>query len=135
MPLHTEAAALRPARAGRGAVVTPIVLVTLLLAAAPAGARQKPDLSGLDLGVRPGDVGLPPYRPLAERLLPPERQPGPKAYAVPDLVDEPDRVQRSEIPNQRHGQGGGDTGDGGILQDLIEDHTIPLFRLKMRPPF
>jgi hypothetical protein len=135
MPLHTEAEASRPARAGRVAAVTPIVLAVLLMAAGSAGARQKTDLSGLDLEVRPGDVGLPPYRPLAERLLPPEKRSTPDPYRLPGLVDEPDRLQRTEIPNQRHGQGGSDTGDGGILEELIENRTIPLFRVRMQPPF
>ena len=48
------------------------------------------------------------------------------------MVEEVDRVGRGEIPGRLSA---GSSGDGGVLEDLLEDNTIPLFRVRVKPPF
>ena len=98
--------------------------------AAPAAARSQPDLAELHLRIRPADVAAPKRPKLAEPLEPLS---APPASAVPpDVVEEVDRVGRGEIPSRLSAGSGG---DGGVLQELLEDNTIPLFRVRMKPPF
>jgi hypothetical protein len=47
------------------------------------------------------------------------------------VVEEVDRVGRGEIPSRLSA---GSSGDGGVLEDLLEDKTIPLFRVRVKPP-
>ena len=47
------------------------------------------------------------------------------------MVEEVDRVGRGEIPSRLSAGSGG----GGVLEELLEDNTIPLFRVRMKPPF
>jgi hypothetical protein len=98
--------------------------------AAPAAARPQPNLAELDLKVRPADVAAPKRPKLAEPVAPVS---APPASAVPpDVVEEVDRVGRGEIPSRLSA---GSSGDGGVLEELLEDNTIPLFRVRMKPPF
>jgi hypothetical protein len=98
--------------------------------AAPTAARPQPDLAELDLRVRPADVAAPKRPKLAEPLAP---VPAPPATATPsDVVEEVDRVGRGEIPSRLSAGSGG---DGGVLEELLEDNTIPLFRVRVKPPF
>jgi hypothetical protein len=98
--------------------------------AAPAAARPQPDLAELDLKVRPADVATPKRPNLAEPLAP---LPAPIPATTPsDVVEEVDRVGRGEIPSRLSA---GSSGEGGVLEDLLEDNTIPLFRVRMKPPF
>jgi hypothetical protein len=46
-------------------------------------------------------------------------------------TEEVDRVGRGEIPSRLSA---GSSGDGGVLEDLLEDKTIPLFRVRVKPP-
>jgi hypothetical protein len=99
-------------------------------AAAPAAARPQPNLAELDLRVRPADVAAPKRPKLAEPLAP--ASPPPTSATPSDVVEEVDRVGRGEIPSRLSA---GSSGDGGVLEELLEDNTIPLFRVRMKPPF
>ena len=97
--------------------------------AAAAGARpQQPDLAKLDLRVRSADVAA-PKRP--ESAEPPAPAPASTSATRSDVVEEVDRAGRGEIPSRLSA---GSSGDGGVLEDLLEDHTIPLFRVRVKPP-
>lgn len=99
-----------------------------------AEAKPDPRLAGLDLRVRPGDVGpgAGPPLPDASALAPPPAAP----FDTPEAVAEADRVPRAEIANRRRGGNGPPIGgDGGLLQELLENKTIPLFRVTVQPPF
>ena len=128
-----HAKALSSGRVGRRpSAARACALMALSWAAlpAPAAARPQPDLAELDLRVRPADVAAPKRPKLAEPLAPVS---APPASAMrPDVVEEVDRVGRGEIPSRLSG---GSSGDGGVLEELLEDNTIPLFRVRMKPPF
>jgi hypothetical protein len=98
--------------------------------AAPAAARPQPDLAELDLEVRPADVAAPKRPKLAEPAAPVSAPPA--SAIAPNIVEEVDRVGRGEIPSRLSA---GSSGDGGALEELLEDNTIPLFRVRMKPPF
>jgi hypothetical protein len=97
--------------------------------AAPAAARPQPELAELDLRVRPTDVPAPKRPKLAEPLAP---APASTSATRSDVVEEVDRVGRGEIPSRLSAGSGG---DGGVLEELLEDNTIPLFRVRVKPPF
>lgn len=129
-----------PADASSPGIGTLVPAVGLLLLAAmalvlatPALARPKPDLKGLDLEVRPGDVKLKPRKPLLQALPEPK---GPEAALPidPNTMAQTDQVERTEIPRQRR-DGETGSGEGSVLEQILEDHTIPLFRLRMDSPF
>lgn len=106
-----------------------LALGVALLPPQAAAARQKADAASLDLRLRPGDLRLPP--------LPSPRRPSGEEPPLdqPRSAAETDRVERALIP-QRHR--GGElflVGDGGFLEELLEDSTIPLFRVTVEPPF
>ena len=112
-------------------VLTMIVVIWAL----PAVARSAPDLGQLDLTVRPADVAAPPRSILAEPLPPLAHPPaGPMA----NPVDEIDKVEPNPTPNRGPsllGPLGGLGGEeGGVLQELLENKTIPLFRVRMKSP-
>jgi hypothetical protein len=113
--------------AAQACVVMALFWVAL---AAPAAARPQPDLAELDLRVRPADVAAPKRPKLAEPLAPVSAPPA--SAMPPDVVEEVDRVGRGENPSRLSG---GSSGDGGVLEELLEDNTIPLFRVRMKPPF
>jgi hypothetical protein len=87
----------------------------------------------LDLRVQPGDVAPPPPPLLPDAPVPPAlgRQ------SVPEIVSEVDQVQRVETPQKREGRGplGSLSSDEGVLKELLENKTIPLFRVRVTPPF
>jgi hypothetical protein len=102
--------------------------------ALPASARSAPDLSGLDLRLTPSDVA--PATP--PRI--PEGRVAPRMHdqSVPEIVGEVDRVKQTETPNRRVAGTGplGDLSiDEGVLEELLENKTIPLFRVRVAPPF
>jgi hypothetical protein len=117
-------------------IKTIIVAGLLAVAAVAPGAAAKPtrDLSTLDLRLAPGDV-----TPTAPPTVPEPGSPrAPYAQNTPEVVREVDQVRRTGTPNRRDsGSGplGGLAGDDGVLQELLEDKTIPLFRVRVEPPF
>lgn len=121
---------------GTGLVLAPRVLAMIVaIWAGQAVARSAPDLEQLDLTVRPSDVAAPPRAVLAEPLPPFAAAP---ADAPENPVDEIDKVGRNPTPNRGPtalGPLGGIGGEeGGVLQELLEKKTIPLFRVRMRSP-
>ena len=103
--------------------------------AAPAVARPAPDLERLDLTVRPTDVAPPPRARLSEPVAPSaDAAPSPSV----NPVEEVDKVERNPTPNRGTsllgplGSLGGE--DGGVLQELLENKTIPLFRVRVKSP-
>ena len=101
----------------------------------PASARPAP-IDQLDLTVRPTDVAaaknpLPTLAPVTDASA------GLDTVASP--VDEVDKVRPTVTPNRRTttlgplGTLGGE--EGGVLQELLENKTIPLFRVRMESPF
>jgi len=131
VPLATRSLRCRSAHAS---VAAALVAILGLLAPAVAEARQTTERAAIDLKVRPGDL----RRSAAPRPLPsvgavPAGEPAEVDLRNP--VEETDRVQRIETPNQRHGGNGIQLGGGGFLQELLEDRTIPLFRVTVEPPF
>jgi hypothetical protein len=55
--------------------------------------------------------------------------------APTDPVAEIDQVRRTEIPDRRRAQSGLEFGDSNLIQELLENKTIPLFRVTVEPPF
>lgn len=113
-----------------------ILLVTVLslgqAVALPALARPQPKPQRIDLSVRPADVRL--QRPVAV-LEPVVEEPAIPGVGPADPVAEVDRVARTEIPDRRRARSGLQLGDSGLLQELLEDQTIPIFRVTVEPPF
>ncbi len=100
----------------------------------PASARSAPKLSTLDLQLRPRDVAPPELLESGIGDAPVSAG----SQNLPEVVGEVDQVQRAEPP-KRHLSGWGPldsvTGDQGVLKDLLENKTIPLFRVTVEPPF
>jgi hypothetical protein len=108
-----------------------LLMLMLVLAPGPAEARPKPHLKELDLDARPGDVKL-QKKPWRVRL----RDEAGFAGGLPidpNALAQTDQMERSEIPKRR-GESGTSSGEGSVLEQLLEDHTIPLFRLRMDSP-
>ena len=106
----------------------------IAFAAVPALARSAADLSGLDLRLNPSDVAPTPPPLLSRGPVAPRTH----GQSVPEIVGEVDQVKQAETPNRRAAGTGplGDlTADEGLLKELLEDKTIPLFRVRMAPPF
>jgi hypothetical protein len=109
--------------------------LALGLLAGPAVAIAKPasGLSGLDLRLTPNDVAPPPPAALPNSPEPSvlHRQ------NVPEIVGEIDQVQRSDTPQKRTVTGPLESlsGSQGVLKELLENKTIPLFRVSVPPPF
>jgi hypothetical protein len=124
-----QAKARAPGRVGRRPFAACVLMALSWTAlAAPAGARPQPDLAKLDLRVRPADVAAPKRPKSAEPLAP---APASTSATRSDVVEEVDRVGRGEIPSRLSA---GSSGDGDVLEDLLEDNTIPLFRVRVKPP-
>lgn len=106
----------------------------LLLASPAVMARSASGQPALDLRLNPSDV-----RPTSVPQLPPiPVAPDVQAQNVPEIVGEVDRPKQNVTPNRRDPGSGplGKIGGGeGMLQDLLENKTIPLFRVRMAPPF
>ena len=103
---------------------------------APAGAMAKPaaNLAGLDLRLEPSDVAPTPGPLVPEGPVTPQMH----AQSTWEIVGEVDRVQKTETPNRRDaGSGplGSLTAEEGLLEELLENKTIPLFRIRVAPPF
>jgi hypothetical protein len=100
----------------------------------PVDARPQPKPARMDLSVRPGDL-----RPMPSASLPvldePKRSVEASMLAPNDPVAEIDQVRRTEIPDRRRAQSGLEFGDSNLIQELLENKTIPLFRVTVEPPF
>jgi hypothetical protein len=102
--------------------------------ALPAGATSASQPAKLDLRLTPTDIA-----PAAPPRLP-QATVAPRMHdqGVPEIVGEVDRVKQTETPNRRLAGTGplGDLAIGeGMLQELLENKTIPLFRIRVAPPF
>ena len=108
--------------------------MTVGVLAGPAGATQAQRLSGLDLRLGPKDVAPSQAAPLPSA---PEDA-DPQDQNLPEIVGEIDQVQRSSAPQKRM-PGAGPlenlSGSQGMLKELLENKTIPLFRVSVPPPF
>lgn len=113
--------------AGAALLVIPLVIE-------PAVARPQPKPARLDLSVRPGDV-LPMPAASLPMLDEPKRAVEASMLAPTDPVGEIDQVRRTEIPDRRRAQSGLEFGDSNLIQELLENKTIPLFRVTVEPPF
>ena len=126
---------LDPHRARRPLLAAALMCAAgLVLAAAPlAQARPAASQPSLDLRLQPSDV-----RPSPVPQLPEISAADVRAQNVPEVVGEIDRVKPNVTPNRRDpGSGplGNLGGDGSMLQELLENKTIPLFRVRVTPPF
>ena len=104
------------------------------LLAGPAVASPAPGLSGLDLRLTPSDVAPPEAAPPLNSAEDADLH----RQNVPEIVGEIDQVQRSEPPQKRTpGTGPLEnlSGSQGMLKELLENKTIPLFRVSVPPPF
>ena len=127
---------LDPHRARRPLLAAALMCAAgLVLAAAPvAQARSAASQPSLDLRLQPSDVRPSPVPQLPEISAAPDV----RAQNVPETVGEIDRVKPNVTPNRRDpGSGplGNLGGDGSMLQELLENKTIPLFRVRVTPPF
>ena len=95
-----------------------------LTAADPSRAAQ--DLSGLDLRLKPADVAPsppPPFRSVTDA-------PSSDELETNDVATL-DQAPQTETPNRRKTI----AGDEDLLRQLLENKTIPLFRIRVEPPF
>ena len=108
--------------------------MTVGVLAGPAGATQAQRLSSLDLRLGPSDVAPPEAAPLPSAPEDADLQ----HQNLPEIVGETDQVQRSSVPQKRM-PGAGPfeslSGSQGMLKELLENKTIPLFRVSVPPPF
>jgi len=107
--------------------------LALALLAGPAVAKPASGLSGLDLRLSPNDVA-PPQPP----VLPGSPEPSAlHRQNIPEIVGEIDQVQRSDAPQKRTVTGPLESlsGNQSVLKELLENRTIPLFRVSVPPPF
>ena len=113
-----------------------LVLVTVLALgqalALPLAARPQPKPVRMDLAVRPADVRLKPPVVVFEPAFEEPEVPG---VGPANPVAEIDQVDRTEIPDRRRAKSGLEIGDSDLLQELLEDKTIPIFRVTVEPPF
>ena len=102
-----------------------------LTAADPSRAAQ--DLSGLDLRLEPADVAPsppPPFRSVTDA-------PSSDELETNDVATL-DQAPQTETPNRRKTSAGSletIAGDEDLLRQLLENKTIPLFRIRVEPPF
>lgn len=105
--------------------------LALLASGSQVSARTPPAIDQLDLRVHPSDVA--PPLPSLDAQLPPAPEAPPGADNPPDPVEEVDKVAPTPIPNRQLGQptrlGEFAGQEGGVLQELLEKKTIPLFRV------
>ena len=106
------------------------VAVVSLLAAVPGHAVPK--AGGLDLRLDSTDVAPAPPPPFRSFTT------GPADESANGSVGAIDQAPVNETPNRRKaGTGTLDNlaGDDELLKQLLEDKTIPLFRIRMQSPF
>ncbi|MFO1047671.1 MAG: hypothetical protein U1E52_07205 [Geminicoccaceae bacterium] len=108
-------------------------MVAIALLPAIAGdAYAASELQGLDLRLNPGDVrpaAPPPYRSVAKAE--PEAQPETDSVAMLDqgpITRAPNRRKAGTTSLESL------TGDEDLLKELLENKTIPLFRLTVEAP-
>ena len=106
------------------------VATVMLLAAVPG--HTVPRAGGLDLRLDSTDVAPAPPPPFRSFTT------GPADEAANGSVGALDQAPVNETPN-RHKAGTGTlenlAGDDELLKQLLEDKTIPLFRIRMQSPF
>jgi hypothetical protein len=110
------------------------VALVLSIGSASVSARSGPNLSDLDLSLEPTDVAPPQSSPTAE--LGSIR--GRSAQTTSEIVGEVDRAKSNPTPTRMApdlGPLSSLAGDEGLLKELLEDKTIPLFRIRVEPPF
>lgn len=108
------------------------IMVCLTLAAAEPGSAAQ-ELSGLDLRLKPTDVAPPPPPPYRSVTGAPSAD-----ELAADESSSLDRGPQIQTPNRRRdGTGSLETltGNDELLAQLLEDKTIPLFRIRVEPPF
>lgn len=129
MPLSSS----RRRAAGHGLALA--VLALVVVPAAASDARSKHDLTRVDLRVWPGDFKLAPVsRPLVPFVATAADEQA--VFALSDRVEASDRVRDSEIPDRRREQNLlGIGAKGGLIEELLENQTIPLFWFTVEPPF
>lgn len=107
-----------------------LAAVLFLLPVADAGvlaAAPPPKSKPLDLEIRLNDIKAPGAQ--RRSILPPTTSVADNDW--PDREGEqPDRLERGEIPNRRRTS----DDDGGLTENLLDGITIPLLRVKMNPP-
>jgi hypothetical protein len=128
----TATSLITPAGLARLAGVAALFVIPVMIE--PANARPQPKPARLDLSVRPGDLRSMPAASLPV-LGEPERAVEASMLAPTDPVAEIDQVRRTEIPDRRRAQSGLEFGDSNLIQELLENKTIPLFRVTVEPPF
>jgi hypothetical protein len=121
----------------RGLAAAALALV-LLPTAALAVVRPEPKPERVDLSVRPGDLKLaaPAFPQPSPAVEPRARDEELTAgYTLSEQVEATDRVRRGEIPDRRRLQNDlAIGGEGGPLEQLLEDQTIMLFRVTVESP-
>jgi hypothetical protein len=112
-----------------------VAALALLVAALSLSAQAKtaPNLSALDLQLKPADVAPPP--PSTPEVIADDAG---SAQTVTSVVRDVDQARERPTPNQQAastGPLGKLTADDNLLKELLENKTIPLFRVRMAPPF
>lgn len=122
-----------PRRRNAGGSPALVALALVLLPTGALEARPQRELATVDLRVRPSDL-KPAPRPLVPYAAPElDEEP---ALALADQVEATDRVRRSEIPDRRREQNLlGIGSEGSLIQELLENQTIPIFWVTVEPPF
>ena len=111
-----------------------LLLFCLSMAALPTAATSQPNLAGLNLQLSPADVAPTPSPLISEARVPPKMH----EQSTSEIVGDVDQVRQTETPNRRvagSGPLGSLTADDGVLKELLENKTIPLFRVRVAPPF
>ena len=119
-----------------------VAALALVLTAGASTARDMPQRKALDLRLRASDVKPTPPRPVPEMASQEEPLPAWIAFVfgtdrpeLDDSVEMQDRVARGPIPNQaRESSGEDEIGTSNFLKDLLDNQTIPLFRVTVDPP-
>ena len=119
-----------------------VAALALVLTAGASTARDMPQRKALDLRLRASDVKPTPPRPVPEMASQEEPLPAWIAFVfgtdrpeLDDSVEMQDRMARGPIPNQaRESAGEDEIGTSNFLKDLLDNQTIPLFRVTVDPP-
>lgn len=121
-----------PASLGWRVSVAALALLVATLALS-AQAKTAPKLSALDLQLKPADIAPPPAS--TPKVVADDAG---SAQTVTSVVRDVDQARERATPNrQAAGTGplGKLTADDGFFKELLENKTIPLFRVRMAPPF
>jgi hypothetical protein len=134
---------MRDSRWAAGCSHLAVAALALVLTAGASTARDMPQRKALDLRLRASDVKPTPPRPVPEMASQEEPLPAWIAFVFgadrPELdeysLEMQDRMARGPIPNQARESSGEDgIGSSSFLKDLLDNQTIPLFRVTVDPP-